>query len=45
MFDIGVCEAKQVVLIRFSGELTENDFTSLDRMGADARGSTEFDRR
>jgi hypothetical protein len=39
MFDIGVCEAKQVALIRFSGELTESDFTQLDRLAADARGN------
>jgi hypothetical protein len=43
MFDIGVCEAKQVVLIRFSGELTESDFTGLDRMAGNARGRAEFD--
>jgi hypothetical protein len=43
MFDIGVCEAKQVVLIRFTGELTEGDFTRLDEMAADARGNAEFD--
>ena len=43
MFDIGVCEAKQVVLIRFSGELTERDFTGLDRMADNARGRAEFD--
>ena len=43
MFDIGVCEAKQVALIRFSGELTESDFTQLDRLAADARGNAGFD--
>jgi hypothetical protein len=43
MFDIDVCEAKQVVLIRFSGELTESDFARLDRMAGDARGNVEFD--
>jgi hypothetical protein len=43
MFDIGICEAKQVVLIRFTGELTESDFARLDRMAADARGTAEFD--
>ena len=43
MFDIGVCEAKQVVLIRFTGELTESDFAGLDRMAGNARGRTEFD--
>ena len=43
MFDIGVCEAKQVVLIRFSGELAESDFAGLDRLAAGARGSGEFD--
>jgi hypothetical protein len=43
MFDIGVCEAKQVVLVRFSGELTESDFARLDRMADDARGNVEFD--
>lgn len=43
MFDIGVCEAKQVVLIRFCGELTERDFTDLDRMAGNARGRAEFD--
>jgi len=43
MFDIGVCEAKQVVLIRFTGELTESDFAKLDAMAAVARGNAEFD--
>ena len=43
MFDIGVCEAKQVALIRFTGELTESDFAGLDRMAADAPGNAEFD--
>lgn len=43
MFDIGVCEAKQVVLIRFTGELTEGDFARLDGMAADARGNAGFD--
>jgi len=43
MFDIGVCEAKQVVLVRFSGELTESDFAGLDRMAGNARGGAEFD--
>jgi hypothetical protein len=37
------CEAKQVVLIRFSGELTESDFSGLDRMAGNARGRAEFD--
>ena len=43
MFDIGICEAKQVVLIRFTGELTESDFARLDRMAGGARGNAEFD--
>ena len=43
MFDIGICEARQVVLISFTGELTESDFTGLDRLAADARGKVEFD--
>jgi hypothetical protein len=43
MFDMGVCEAKQVVLIRFTGELTESDFARLDAMAAAARGNAEFD--
>jgi hypothetical protein len=43
MFDIGVCEAKQVALIRFSGELTESDFSGLDRIAGNARGRAEFD--
>lgn len=43
MFDIGVCDAKQIVLICFTGELTESDFAGLDRMAADARGNAEFD--
>jgi hypothetical protein len=43
MFAIGVCEAKQAVLIRFSGELTESDFARLDRMAVEARGNAGFD--
>ena len=39
MFDISICERRQVVLIRFFGRLEEGDFASLDKLAAQARGS------
>lgn len=38
MFDIEVCEPRQVVLVRFYGLLGEEDFVALDRLAAAARG-------
>jgi hypothetical protein len=38
MFDVDVCEARQVVLIRFRGQLTENDLAGLDKLASDTRG-------
>lgn len=43
MFDIDVCEARQIVLVRFRGQLTEADFVELDRLAAELRGGREFD--
>jgi hypothetical protein len=43
MFDAEVCEGRQVVLIRFRGQLTENDFVELDKLASDTRGKAEFD--
>ena len=39
MFNVEVCEGRQVVLIRFHGQLTENDFIGLDKLASDTRGS------
>jgi hypothetical protein len=43
MFDIDICEARQVVLVRFRGRLTEADFAELDKLAAQQRGKTAFD--
>jgi hypothetical protein len=38
MFDIEVCEARRIVLVRFHGHLEEADFTALDVLASSARG-------
>ena len=43
MFDIEVCKPKQVVLIRFRGELAQADFTALDAMGREMQGGPTYD--
>jgi len=43
MFDVEVCEPKQVVLIRFRGELAAADFTALDAMGREMQGGPPYD--
>jgi hypothetical protein len=43
MFDVEVCEAREVLLIRFRGQLTENDFVGLDKLASDTRGKAAFD--
>jgi hypothetical protein len=43
MFDVEVCEAREVVLIRSRGQLTENDFVGLDKLASDTRGKAAFD--
>lgn len=43
MFRIDICEPRQVVLVRFEGELTEKDFAALDRLADKVRGRAAFD--
>jgi hypothetical protein len=44
MFAISICEPRQIVLIRFFGELNEDDFRRLDDLAAKARaGNASFD--
>jgi len=43
MFKVEICEDRQVVLIRFHGQLTENDFAGLDKLASDTRGKAAFD--
>jgi hypothetical protein len=43
MFDIEICSSRQVVLVRFRGQLTEDDFIALDRLAAEIRGGAEYD--
>ena len=38
MFDIELCEPRRIVLVRFRGQVTEADFTNLDRLAAEQRG-------
>jgi hypothetical protein len=37
MFDIEVCEAKRISLVRFRGELSAQDFAELDRLAVESR--------
>src|SRR6185436_19370270 len=43
MFHIEVCETRRIALLRFSGELTEQHFSTLDAMARDRRGGEQFD--
>ena len=43
MYKIEVCPARQIVLIRFSGELDESQLASLDGMGKARQGGPSFD--
>lgn len=43
MFDIEICQSRHIVLVRFRGRLTEEDFRSLDVLAGQARGATEYD--
>lgn len=40
MFDIEICEAREIVLVRFRGQLSEQDFTALDKLANEARAAT-----
>lgn len=37
MFDIDICEARMVALVRFRGDLTEADITALDKLASESR--------
>jgi hypothetical protein len=41
MFDIEICSSRQVVLVRFREQLTEDDFITLDRLAAEGRGGAQ----
>lgn len=43
MFDIEICEPRHVILFRFRGELAEADFTALDALSRENKGSDPFD--
>ena len=43
VFHIEVCAARRIVLIRFSGELTEQHFSNLDALARERRGGAQFD--
>jgi sugar diacid utilization regulator len=43
MFRIDICEPRQVVLVRFQGQLTEEDFAALDKLAVQVRGRAAFD--
>jgi hypothetical protein len=43
MFDVEICQPRQIVLVRFRGELNEHDFSELDKMASDVRGKAEYD--
>jgi hypothetical protein len=43
MFDIDICEPRQIVLVRFRGQLGEADFVELDRLAGELRGERAFD--
>jgi hypothetical protein len=43
MFDIDICEDRQVYLFRFHGPLTEADFARLDALARDRKGGPAHD--
>ncbi len=43
MFDIEICEARSVVLVRFRGVISEGDFRALDGMVSRVRGEAGYD--
>ncbi len=43
LFDIELNDARQVVLIRFRGELSERDFAGLDAIGGTMKAGDRFD--
>jgi hypothetical protein len=43
VFDIEICEARGVALVRFHGELTEADFAELDALGSSTRQGPRYD--
>lgn len=43
MFRIDICEPRQVVLVRFRGQLTEKDFAALDKLADKVRDRVAFD--
>ena len=43
MFRIDICEPRQIVLVRFQGQLTEEDFAALDKLADSVRDRAAFD--
>ena len=43
MFDIDICERRQIVLVPFRGRLTEADFAERDKLATQQRGKAAFD--
>ena len=43
LFDIEISDARQVVLVRFHGELSERDFAGLDVIGSTMKAADQFD--
>ena len=43
MFEIQVCDARQIVLVRFRGGVTEKDLADLDALAGQQQSSSGFD--
>jgi hypothetical protein len=43
MFDIEICEAPRIALIRFRGQVTEQDFAALDALARQRQGRDAYD--
>jgi hypothetical protein len=43
LFDIELNDARQIVLVRFRGELSERDFADLDAIGGTMKAADQFD--
>lgn len=43
MYKIEICPSRQIVLVRFSGELGESQLATLDGMGRERQGGPQFD--
>jgi hypothetical protein len=43
MFEIGIHQTRRIALVRFDGEVTEQDLAALDNLAGQQSGNTDFD--